>query len=67
MTELEIAKNAVKACLDELRDLTTFECPACKAYIDTQKKEIHETGCSIAVTLGLPMSDDPEGDAREDT
>ena len=66
MNELEIAKKAVKTCLDELRELRVFECPACKTQVKMTRKEVHETGCSIAVTLGLPTSDDPEGSTTED-
>lgn len=58
---LTYAREAAAACHKELTELGRFECPTCRVHIKTEK-EIHMEDCVLAVTLGLPMSDDPEGE-----
>lgn len=54
---LTTARAAADAYYTELKDLGTFNCPACMTRI-TPDEQLHSSGCSIAETLALPMETD---------
>lgn len=51
--QLAVAVTGAKAYWDELQSLGVFDCPACRAQIDTRDSNAHEPDCPIAQTLGL--------------